>query len=329
MIDPVAWAIGELGAEHSPEIARVLAYAATSGGEGVIAAGDLKVRPLATPGTSVRIGPGAMVALNRASAGRSQSFVARVISDENVPIAATGAGAGRTDLVALVVRDTSIAGNGSTPADPAVGPYVHAIVVPGVSASVTRLQQVAGYEFTTGVALARVTLPASTGTITSGMITDLRQLPLQRSEREVVALNSTGAGKVNGSYVSPDPLNTTTFKTWPTVATTNVNVPVWATHAVVTGTVYGAAMRTGDVWGDLRVTLGTVSAPVSSYDENWSGNPYRIALGAGGTIVIPDAMKGTTVAVKIEGKRSGGAGNLTAQAGVTSVIDVQFVERAV
>lgn len=321
--DPVPWLVGG-GAEHSPEVARQLAYAATGGYEGVSGSGDLKVTALGTPGASVSLARGVVVVNNRYTSGTQESYIARMATPETVAIAATGASA-RTDLIAVQVIDPFAAGSTHTnPVDPRVGPYVRTIVVSNVSSSVKRLQDVAGYATATGVALAKVTIPASTSAITNAMITDLRDMANQRTQTLLYQAASTGAGKVSGSYVSPDPLTSSTYVTWPNVASWSVDVPEWATRVVLTVQVLGAATRTGDCWGDLRVNFGGQVTPVSSYDINTDANPMRLAVGASGTLAVPLAMRGTTQTMKLEGKRAGGAGHMTGQDGVSTVAQVFF-----
>lgn len=326
MLDPVPWAIGG-GAEHSTEVLRTLAFAATGGAEGVAEPGDLKVSPLATPGASVRVATGAAVVVSRATGGAQQSYVVRNATETTVGIAATGSGSGRTDLVALIVKDPYVTGSPWTPpVDPAAGPYVEVVVIPNVAANVTKLQSVPGYAGDTGIALARVTVPASTSTITSAMLTDLREVAMKRTSSTALTAASTGAGKVSGSYVSPDPLDSATFTTWPDVASWSIDVPAWATRAVVTVQIFGAADRVADVWGKIRANLGGVLTGTSSYDVTYEGTPSRYSLGAAGVLSIPSGLRGTTQTLKVEGIREGGSGNLTAQEGTTTIVSVHFEE---
>lgn len=326
MLDPVPWAIGVPGAQHSHEVARVLAYAATGGGEGVIQPSDVKVRPLAVPGGSVLIGPGALSIRNRASSGASQTFVARVVSDETVPIAATGSGAGRTDLIALVVRDTSIPGNGATPADPAAGPYLKAEVITGVASTVTRLQDVAGYEFVSGYALARVTLPAATGTVTAAMVTDLRGLAQARERRAVRSIAQGGGTAAATRY---NPLTATEMTVWPPSAAVDVDVPEWATHAILVATVSAYTVKSGNTNGQVAITMAGKTTPVSSFDENYTGTPHRGSITIAGEIELPPESPGTPDMVRVVGKRTSytADGALDADGFTSTILDIQFVER--
>lgn len=179
--DSVPWFIGG-GAQHSPEVARLLAYAATNGAEGVVSPGDLKVAPLDVPGASVRVLAGACLVPNRAAGGIAQTYVGRNPSQDVVAIGATGSGAGRSDLVVARVEDPFMAGEPwDDPADPITGPYIFTRVISNVPAGTTRLQDVPGHAGESGIALARIDVPANTGAITTGMIKDLRKLAQARS----------------------------------------------------------------------------------------------------------------------------------------------------
>jgi hypothetical protein len=326
MFESVPWAVGG-GAEHSADAARTAIYAATGGAEGVAEAGDLKVSALATAGPAVRIAPGAVLIPSRASGAAQQTYTSRNVTETEVPIAATGSAGGRSDLIVVMVKDPYVAGSPwSVPTDPAAGPYVEPVVIPNVAANVTKLQSVPGYANHTGYAIARVDIPASTATITGAMVKDLRKLATPRSDVMALAAASTGAGKVNGSYVSPDPLDHSTFATWPDVATWQIQVPAWATEAVVTAQVFGAATRDADVWGETRIVLGTLSGTAAAYDVNADANPARVTLGAAATLAIPSAMRGTTQTIRLEGRRSGGTGHLTGQDGVFTTLLVNFKE---
>jgi len=325
-LDLTPWFIGVAGAEHSAEVARLAANAPGGNDDGIFAPTDCKVSPLSTPGASVRIGPGAWKGQNRAASGRSQAYVARVISDEAVPIAATGSSAGRTDLVCLVVRDPSVPG--STAMIPA-GAYHQVLVISGVSATVTRLQQVAGYEFTTGIALARVTLPVSTSVVQASHITDLRALAQPKTDTDTLTLASTGS--MSGGQ-NPNPLSSSTFVTWPSAATWNQDIPEWATHVTALVRLEGAASRTASLWGEDRLSFGTQATPslvtpIGAFDVQYDTKPERVNFGLGHTVAVPKAIRGTRVAARHEARRQGGTGTLIAGQGTQTIVQLIWQER--
>src|SRR5699024_8752782 len=83
------------GFEHSAEVMRAMLAAATSGAEGIVNAGDMKVLPLSVPGTGVRIMPGNALIRNSYGGGQAQTYAARAGSQTEVSIDATGSSGGR------------------------------------------------------------------------------------------------------------------------------------------------------------------------------------------------------------------------------------------
>src|SRR5699024_6184474 len=168
------------GFEHSAEVMRAMLAASTSGAEGIVNAGDFKVRPLAVPGTSVRVAPGNALIRNSYGGGQAQTYACRAGSETEVPIEATGSAGSRTDLIVARSDDPPDQGGSF---DPLTFEAARFEVIKGVPAST---KTVAGLGLTyPAIALARVTLPASTGTVTAAMITDLRKLAQPRKERHL------------------------------------------------------------------------------------------------------------------------------------------------
>ncbi|WP_348240077.1 hypothetical protein, partial [Salmonella enterica] len=87
-----------------PEVARLLAYAATAGAKGIVTPGDIKVVPLDVPGSSVRVHAGACLIPSEAAGGAQQTYVGRNPSADTVSISATGSGSGRSDLIVARVE---------------------------------------------------------------------------------------------------------------------------------------------------------------------------------------------------------------------------------
>ena len=323
--DNTPWFVGG-GAQHSPEVARLLGYAATSGAEGIVTPGDLKVQALAVPGGSVRVAPGAALVLNRAAGGDSQTYAARLPVEDTVAIAATGSGAGRTDLIVVQVEDPFMAGEPwQAPADPTVGPYVFTRVISNVPAGTTSLQQVAGYGGRSAVTLARIDIPASTGTITNAMITDLRRVARPRSLQVTVSAQSSGGPLAT----AVDPVDTTTFVKWPDAATWSVEVPAWATHVQVRGDVVSFVVKSGNTTGQVRAKMFGAGGVSASFDENYGTNPHRGTLAFASEFTIPVASRGTTQTLIFEALRSQAAGFIDADLYTSSLATIVFSERSV
>lgn len=331
--DTVPWFVGG-GAEHSPEVARLLAYAATSGAEGIVTPGDLKVAALGVPGPSVTVAPGAGLILNRAAGGTAQSYVARLPDADTVEIAPT-ASTKRSDLIVVQIEDPFMAGEPwQDPEDPKVGPYVFTRVIPNVPATATRLQDVPGYSGRSAITLARVDVPASTGTITAAMITDLRKVARPRKDRQVRAHAQTGSGEALRATAQVG-------EVWPNTGSFTVDVPTWATKAIVIATwsqVQAKADANGSAYGRLWVQLGNDGDANTRLSQESSWDTPDVAKGSSrNTYTVVDelpiysALRGKTVPIKMRGRRSDtttSAEGLVVDAVSGVSVDVEFIEAA-
>jgi len=161
-LDPVPWAIGG-DAEHGPDVARMLAYLATGGKQGVVAPTDLKVLPLDVPGSGVKVLAGGASVLNRTASQQAYTVRNANTDIDSVKIGATGSGAGRSDLIICRVDNPNVDGNAPAPDDPVKGPYVKFDVIPGVPAGTRRLSSLSQYAGLSAIELARVDLPSPPG----------------------------------------------------------------------------------------------------------------------------------------------------------------------
>lgn len=330
--DSVPWFVGG-GAQHSPEVARLLAYAATSGAEGIVTPGDLKVVPLAVPGSSIRVLAGACLILNRAASSAQQTYVGRNPSEDVKAIAGTGSGTGRNDLVIAQIKDPFLPGEPwADPADVTVGPYIFTEIVPNVPTSATvSTDAAAAYLRTqgiTGIPLAAVVLPPSTSTITATEIRDLRRLARPRSSREVLMSGPTPESAMNdeGGAIWPDYRPT-------------VHVPEWATRASVITTLSSIGHRGGNAQGLLtsviQSTLTSTQFRASNitYDLDASTDAgVRHTLVVGGNFLDIRSIAGQDVYLQLEARKllaSTNPGYLVTVDGTQVLFDVQFYETAV
>lgn len=289
---------------------RTVAWAATSGANGIVQPGDLKVVPLATPGAGVQIMPGGALLTMRYTAATPQQTYA-VVNDaaETLAIPATGSGSGRTDYIILRVDDPEF--GGQQPPDPLTATYARFERV----SSITNLPY-------PHVVLARIQIPASTATITAGMIFDLRRVAVPRRERSLRLLNVT------------DPLNLTSssFINWPSESAIQVRIPEWATHAQIRADVL-EALHTGnaDTDGELVLMLGSIPAYTDArrFDEVWSGSTARVDEPVVSLFEIPENVRGTTQNLRVRARRLNGSGYLRADAYTQVVYDIEFTEEAV
>lgn len=322
-VDPVPWFI-QAPAEHSAEVARTLAYQAIGGKEGLARAGDLFVQALSVPGPAVQVLPGAAGILNRGSGGGGQAYVGRVGSAVTVPIAATGSGAGRSDLIVFRVQDPQYGGD--VPASPEAGPYIFLDVISGVPAGTTRLQSVPSHEADTAITLARVDLPASTGTVTAGMITNVAAVANPRRERAQVVVYPTGATGEGRA------IPTSAYGPWPLIGSERpmVWVPEWAEQVIVrcdmAGVTFspGAGGKTG---AGLRVAMsGATPGEHIAIIEDAASTANRENYFVVGTIRIPEALRGTWQMIEIQGVRADGVGIWRADYQSAVAVDYEFSE---
>lgn len=321
MFDPVPWFVGG-GALHSPEIARTFAYAATSGAEGVVGAADLRVVALTTPGGSVTVLPGASLILNRSAGMAQQTYAARAGTATNVAVTAQGNSGTRYDLVVARVEDPTMPGvPWQAPSDVTVGPYVFARIIPNVDASVIASPAAAAAYLAglgqSAIPLAGITIPANTGTITQGMLTDLRTVARPRRSRDIYNTQPTNVSSVT----SPSP----TYVNWTPQANRSIVVPPWATQAKIIATVSSVVPAATGTLGAFRVVIGSLVGQANSFDL--SGGT-RTTLVTGDTFAVPASMRGVAQTVKIEACRNSAAGALATDSWSTVILDVEFLELA-
>lgn len=326
--DPTPWFIGG-GAQHSPEVARLLAYATSGGAEGVVEPADLKVSPLAVPGGSVRIAPGACLLRNRYPGGGQQSYVGRLAMQDTVPVTPTGSAGGRSDLVVARVLDPQY--EGSAPSDPTDFDYVRTAVIEGVAASTIASAQAArAYCRTLGypaIPLGGITLPASTGTVTAGMIRDLRAVALPREKRGQRMAFPTGNNT----------MPTTSYSSWPADVRTQVDIPEWATRALVLAHLSGIeVIGNGRTVAGVRTYLGPEIQPAGAQVGREIGE-NGILVDEGGTAArrphltvagIHDVRwaRGTTQWLMTQAQRTSGTATIEADYQTTISLEWTFVE---
>jgi hypothetical protein len=321
--DSVPFFVGG-GAIHSPEIVRVANYAFASGNEGIVDPDDCKVVPLNVPGGSIRVLPGAVVIINRATGSAQQAYVGRLPVEDVVAIAATGSGSGRTDLVVARVEDPFVPGSPyQEPTDATVGPYIFTRVISNVPASaVTSYTAAAAYLRSLGqtaIPLAGISLPASTGTVTVDLIKPLRKVAQPRKDRVQV---------VGASPAAPEILMASSFARWITPAVWSIDIPAWATNAIIRLDVLNAIHQTGNVYGTLGLFMDGALLASGPYAEDWVGATKRATPAMAGDVAIPASARGTTKTFDLRGLRAITSGSLTTDAQTRVLLDIEFVERA-
>ena len=319
------------GFEHSAEVMRSMLAAATSGAEGIVTPGDMKVQPLSVPGTAVRVAPGNALIRNSYGGGQAQTYAARSSSQTEVPIRETGSSGSRADLIVARIDDPTYDGGTF---DPNTFEAAKFQVIEGVSSSQKNLSGL-GLSYP-AIPLARINIPKSTGTITSDMITDLRSVALPRKSRELYVHPLVGD---EGEYRLTD--STSDGGYWPNVTSWRVDVPEWAQRVRVIGHIGGVLLpRAGsNAWGRIWVRLGGMSDPdgIDSQATAWS-IPADLPLDIrdswmfGDDRKVPAGMRGRNVTLGTRGRVFGPdrPGSFpTADYLTVLSLDVEFYETAV
>lgn len=286
---PAVWAID--GVEVPAAVARAVAFVGSGGAEGIVEPDGLRVAPLATPGTSIRVLPGAAVIRNRYPGGSLQSYALLEQVQQEVPIVATGSSGARTDMVIARVTDPEFASGTA-----------------GASFSVIRgVPSNAGAAYVRGlgypaIPLARIHIPASTATITQDMITDLRSVARPRLAQRMYVFNPPNDRKMAAG--------TTDWQAWPVHGDgqgkfNDIEIPEWATVAriLVSYTAIGARQNS---WGTMRVLLG--DSPQVQVSGSWdttvfaTADPYQIVVQVADEVAIPPGLRGLTVPGRVQAK---------------------------
>lgn len=345
----VPWAVGG-GAVNDENLARMLGYFMFGGLEGILNPSDLQVVPLATPGTSVQVLPGGYNIIGRGSGQQYESYIGKVRTADVVPISATSAGSGRSDLVIARIEDPNISGEPwSDPVDPAVGPYVYTRVIENVPSTTRSVRQL-GNNFS-AITLARIDIPASTGTITSAMIKDVRALvnpingpqppptvppPAENdnsddNSQSVWVSSKQGAGRYGGSgssILTPTPVNT--WRYWPTFADWIVPIPTWATGMDIFFQL-NQPQFPGSAWGEFRLEIdnGALFTNAYMYDVNNSGAAgpcdLRQSMALAQSISIPSGMRGKAKRIRMQAHSLANEGyQINADASTSAYLNITF-----
>lgn len=340
------WALD--GARTPASVARLAARSAVKE-SGIINPGDLKVLPLATPGNGVRFVSGGAVLENRYEVDVNQAYVVEATSEEILDAGdnftgITGQGTTQSHLICITVGDPnySTAGHAwltdaNKPANPTAAldyQYVRPWVIKNVPAGTARVEDLPSPPTYPAYALARIDVPSGSGSITSGMIVDLRNVVNARSKlaQTHVATSDADVLSVASAF---------TYETWPDSSDFSVYVPKWATKVYVQGFIYGITLGSDGLVDaafhvDMRTSANALIASTQNtvFHEDASttaphGNNKMVLLA--GSIAIPSGNRGSTLRFSSAGTYSSTAyNNKLATTTRTSVsITLRFVEEAV
>lgn len=262
--DPVPWFVGG-GALHSAEVARLVAYMAFNGNEGIVEAPDLAVRELAVPGSAVRVMPGACAIHNRAVGGEYQAYAGRLPTQDQVSIGATDSSGPRSDLIVAQAENPHIPGEPyQQPADPTVGPYIFTRVIPDVPSTTRSVRELVTADYNpSAITLARVDMPVSTATVAQSYITPLRFManPRRLQLQRIINL---------GSVYNPDALQSTTYEVFPDDAYWWIDpIPPWAVRCQLFATISGMRLEnSGNHISHWRIQHGQMYSPSTYFNQN-------------------------------------------------------------
>ena len=299
------------GATHSAQQFRMLVRDLANGAEGITQGDDLKVTQRSTPGGGVLVGDGSGVVKGRANVFQGH-YAACNIGAVDVPIAATGSGGGRSDMVILRIEDPEYEGS----LNPATDEIAYFQVISGVSSSATTIP-----DGRTGIPLARIDIPVSTSTITDAMITDLRSCANARRRRSVFTQSPGSMSTGIGSSLS--------YSYFSTAAGWNISIPDWATKAIVKIDVSPIRYDLGNFFGKIGATFGaSLTTQDVTLDDNQGSGVRRIPAIIGDTLTVPATYRGATqlLRVRAAGLTSGQAARIYVDSGTTLIADVQFEE---
>ena len=327
-LDLTPWFVGG-GAQHSPEVARLLAYAATSGAEGIVEPTSLAVKAQTTPNGTVSVRPGAALILNRYAGGTQQTYVLRNPSSTSITIPATGSTGSRTDAIIARVLDPQY--EGAAPPDPVGFNYARLERIASVPSNLKNISQLGLTH--PAVLLAKITIPASTGTITNGMITDLRDVAIPRTQdvwrpramatpdTEVLTASPTSVGEYFPNNGGPQ----------------SIDIPTWATRAQIRCEWLSVRYAAGNAFGQAWVEYGPYQASSQrerstqkfQFDTPAANNVSRAHWTVVDDVYIPAAYRGTEQLFVPKAQRLGGVTNSISLDGVSGMsLQVRFLEAA-
>jgi hypothetical protein len=329
----VPWALD--GATIPSSLARLGQYVATGGAEGIAQLGDLKVLPLSTPGNGVRILAGGGIMLNRYQ-GETPDQTYGIYANTETALGPSdmppSVGTARSHLVCVTVGDPEFSQAGHPwmlGTDPPVGTedtfqYVRPFVIQNVPSNTVNFDQLnLNYP---ALALARLDMPASTTTVQSSHIVDLRQMAKPREQIVQWHVNASVADSLAVATAN-------VYEYWPDNSQRAVDIPKWATRCYATGFIEGFRI-VGSCQAAL-MRIGAFGPGISSYpsrfDEVFSspGNADRRGINLGGDMYIPSAYRGTTQNFQVQATVTNTSQNnkLNTDSGTSVSVMLRFVEQ--
>lgn len=326
--DKAAWAID--GPLTKAALARVSLYASTSGAEGVVNAGDLKVSQLPTPGVGLQIAPGAGLVRNRYQGTNiNQTYTVtnpsvHTLSGSAMPPSSPSS---QVYVVGVVVGDPEFSQSGH-PFMPTTIPagqessftYVRPMILPAATVPGIADGTSGGFNFPF-LPLALLVVPPNTTTITNSMIYDLREVTQPRSWL------AQGAGYLPGGTLNY--LTSTTWTMFPQFTVLEVKVPTWATKVKVIGYIEGLRLDKAGAGSISAYIEGTSLAGFQTNIDEYVPNNQkdRRSYNVGGEIDVT-SLRGQTRRFSLRGMVANAAssGFLLADSSTQAMLSLYFEE---
>ena len=316
-VDPVPYVVH--GAKHSADVFRQAYHDLSAGAEGVSLPQSLHVKQTGTPSNQVQVMPGGVVLPNTYSGGAGQSYTGRVASATLVDVPPSDSTGAKSYYIIFRVQDPQF--GGQAPSDPLVGPYSFLECV-STSANVGHPHY----------RLARINVPASTATITSAMITDLREVAMPRRwdewrPRALVAADTetlTASGEVGEYFPNAGGPQT-------------LHVPAWATRAQIRCEWLAVRYGAGNAYGQMWVEYGPYGGPSLrerstqkyQFDTPAANNVSRANWVVVDDVPIPASYRGTDQLFVPKARRLGGVTNSVQMDSLTGMsLEVRFLQVA-
>ena len=333
----------------------------TGDGSGVVRPGDLKITQMSVPGAGVRIAVGDVLIQSRApSAGRETyggalTTAQNYLGDAGTGIPGTGSSVppgGRRDMVFVEVLDSGLPTFYTPQGEWPVGQSLKLSIIQNVGAAAQSIEDVPALANVTGYALAIITYPASTATITNAMITDIRVLQNPRRDGFTFARPRVGGDSGPQMYLAATmaPLPATGGELFPGGGGIpnrfQIKVPTWATRMALDAKwmslFYAASqnprgrywMEYGDEWRGDKSWPGMRQLEFAT--QEFAFNAPAIADVSSDNwqlmdeVPIPAKLRGKTIWIAFKAARAAGNAtsvvmNSTGGLGCTGV----FAERAI
>lgn len=240
------------------EDGRRMLFASTGGAEGVGDTPDLRVLPLTPPRQGVRVTTGTALMRSKYGSANNETYQGAVTEERALTTTPTPSDRGRSDLIVMRVEDPyALNSSWPTPQDPSTYDAFPVRVIEGVPANTTRLQDITAYRNHTAITLARLDIPAGTGTVSAGMIKDLRKLA--RPQRSEVVYARPRVSADDGAQSKLTKKISDGGEAFPGGAgfanEFQVDVPEWATRMVIEAT-WMSVSAVGTPHGRYRVEFG-------------------------------------------------------------------------